>query len=160
MLMEFPCSSSIRLPNNDDDNDDCDYDDDDYDDYDYDDYDAPPSTTIIINASWSSIPISDILWYHIHLQSRPTWCWRHPPSRQQGGTSSQERWAAWVLPLSSSDGHPGPSAENLQCNYCHPIIVNCDACHQHRQSQSWLVAMDDNLPGPYHPQDPNPGLSP
>ena len=34
-----------------DDNDDCDYDDDDYDDYDYDDYDAPPSTTIIINAS-------------------------------------------------------------------------------------------------------------
>ena len=51
MLMEFPCSSSIRLPHNDDDNDDCDYDDDDYDDYDYDDYDAPPSTTIIINAS-------------------------------------------------------------------------------------------------------------
>ena len=116
MLMEFPCSSSIRLPNNDDDNDDCDYDDDDYDDYDYDDYDAPPSTTIIINASWSSIPISDILWYHIHLQSRPTWCWRHPLSQQQGGTFSPGTWAAWVPPSSWSDGLPGPSKNILDHN--------------------------------------------
>ena len=109
------------------------------------------SISISIYQSYITLPLSPI---------SSTWCWRHPPSRQQGGTSSRERWEVWALPLSSSDGHPGPSAENLQCNYCHPIIVNHHICHQHRQLQSWLVAMDDNLPGPYHPQDPNPGLSP
>ena len=40
------------------------------------------SISISIYQSYITCPLSPI---------SSTWCWRHPPSRQQGGTSSQER---------------------------------------------------------------------
>ena len=49
----------------------------------------------------------------------PTWCWRHPPSPRRGGTSSQGRWVASVLPSSWGAGRPGPSeGENSQRIVC------------------------------------------